>query len=118
LTPPDPLAVKVMAVPVGRGLGSVLVNVTPVTGATARLIVICEALRLLAPSRASTVIVLAPITNETFLLQFAAMLPVAVPPVAAAPLTVTLEIPLPPLPLSVADPLNVMFDVVTVWPAT
>jgi hypothetical protein len=46
------------------------------------------------------------------------MLPVAVPPVAAAPLTVTLEIPLPPLPLSVADPLNVMFDVVTVWPAT
>jgi hypothetical protein len=72
----------------------------------------------LAPSRASTVIVLAPITNDTFLLQFAAMLPVAVPPVAAAPLTVTLEIPLPPLPLSVADPLNVMFDVVTVWPAT
>src|SRR5215204_3114240 len=75
-----------------------------------------DALRLLAPSRASTRIVLAPATSETLRLQFAVLLPVAVPPVAAAPLTVRFEIPVPPVPLSVAEPANVMLDVVTVCP--
>jgi hypothetical protein len=69
-----------------------------------------------APSVAMTVTTLTPVAKLTLRLQFAALLPVAVPPVAAAPLIVTLEIPLPPLPLSVAEPANVMLDVVTVWP--
>jgi hypothetical protein len=75
-----------------------------------------DVLGLLAPSRASTVSVLTPATSETLRLQFAVLLPVAVPPVAAAPLSVRLEIPLPPFTLSVAEPANVMLDVVTVWP--
>src|SRR5678815_1833993 len=69
-----------------------------------------------APSVAMTVTTLTPVAKLTLRLQFAALLPVAVPPVAAAPLIVTLEIPLPPVPLSVAEPANVMLDVVTVWP--
>jgi hypothetical protein len=47
-------------------------------------------------------------------LQFAIALPVAVPPVADNPFTVTLVIPLPPVELSVAVPLMLTFAEVTV----
>jgi len=69
-----------------------------------------------APSVATTLNVFAPIESETFRLQFAVLLPEAVPPVAVAPFTVTLVIPLLPVPPSLAVPASVMLDVVTVWP--
>ncbi len=67
-------------------------------------------------SVATTVNVFAPDESVTLRLQFAVLLPVAVPPVAEAPFTVTLPIPLPPFPLSLAVPDSVMLDVVTVRP--
>ena len=79
-----------------------------------RLIVIDDVRALPTVSVATTVNVFAPVASETLRLQFAVLLPVAVPPVAATPFTVTLWMPLLPAPLSVAVPLNVMLDVVTV----
>jgi hypothetical protein len=94
----------------------VIASVGAVVSAAPRLIVIELVRALPAPSVAMTVIAFAPVASVTLRLQFAVLLPVAVPPVAALPLTVTLVMPLPPAPLSVAVPLNVMLEVVTVWP--
>ena len=58
--------------------------------------------------------VLAPGLSEIDRLQFAVAEPVAVPPVAAIPLTVTEEIPLFPSPESLAVPDTVIGLVVTV----
>ena len=114
VTPPEAEAVSTMAAPLDRGLERLPVNVTPVTGASARLTVICEDRALPAPSVATTVSTFAPMDRVTFRLQVAELLPLAVPPVAADPLTVTLVMPLPPAPLSVAVPANAMLEVVTV----
>jgi hypothetical protein len=84
-----------------------------VSGATVRLIVRVAVRELPAPSLATTVKVFAPVESDTLRLQFAVLLPDAVPPVAVDPFTLTLVIPLPPAPLSVAVPDNVMLDVVT-----
>jgi hypothetical protein len=95
-----------------------LAGVTDTTLGTAvtvpRVTMIDDVRVLLAPSFATTVSVFAPLTKLTERLQFAVLLPVAVPPVALLPLTVTLVMPLPPAPLSVAVPLNVMLEVETV----
>jgi hypothetical protein len=78
-------------------------------------VTLIEDVRVLpAPSLATTVKVFAPIARLTERLQFAVLLPDAVPPVALVPFTVTLVMPLPPAPLSVAVPLNVMLEVETV----
>jgi hypothetical protein len=79
-----------------------------------RTIVIGNVRALPAPSMATTVITFAPLDSVMPRLHLAVLLPLAVPPVAAAPLTVTLVIPLPPEPLSVAVPVNVMLEVATV----
>ena len=55
-------------------------------------------------SLASTVIVFAPGLNATERFQLAVPDPLAVPPVAACPLTVTEDIPLLPRPESLAVP--------------
>ena len=68
-------------------------------------------------SDATTVMVLAPAANVSVLLQLALALPVAVPPVAATPFTITCWIPLFPRPESVAVPDSVILAVVTVCPA-
>jgi len=94
----------------------VITSIGAVVSVALRFTVICADRVLPAPSAATTLSRLAPATSETLRLQFAVLLPVAVPPVAAAPLTVRLEIPLPPVPLSVADPASMMLDVVTVCP--
>jgi len=65
-------------------------------------------------SLATTVIVLAPGLSVTERLQFAVADPVAVPPVAATPFTVTEEIPLFPKPESLAVPDTVIGLLVTV----
>jgi hypothetical protein len=65
-------------------------------------------------SFATTVIVFAPGLSVTDRLQFAVAEPVAVPPVAATPFTVTEDIPLFPSPESLAVPATVIELVVTV----
>jgi hypothetical protein len=91
-----------------------MVSVGTVVSADVRLIVRLEVRRFPAPSVATTVNVLEPVESGTLRLQFAVVLPEAVPPVAIAPSTVTLLMPLPPLLLSLAVPASVMLDVVTV----
>jgi hypothetical protein len=58
----------------------------------------------------------APVVSVKDRLQVATPLAVAAPPEAACPFTVTLTMPLPPVPLSVAVPLIVAFAELTVWP--
>ena len=91
-------------------------SVGAVESAAARVMVICEVRALPAPSVATTVSTFAPFHSGTLLLQLAVLFPLAVPPVAAEPFTVTEAIPLPPAPLSLAVPANVMLDVDTVCP--
>jgi len=67
-------------------------------------------------SFATTIIVFDPSARVIVALQFAVFEPLAVPPLAAAPFTVTDEIPLFPRPESVAVPDTVMVLVVTVAP--
>src|SRR4026209_2498661 len=69
-----------------------------------RVTLICCMVRFPAPSVASTVIVLTPADRVIKRLQLATSLPDAPPPAAATPLTMTLVMPRPPLPLSVASP--------------
>src|ERR1019366_4388879 len=71
---------------------------------------------LLSVSLATTVIVFAPETSVTVPLQLAVPLPLAVPPLALAPLTVTEEMPLLPTPLSLAVPLTGKLALVTTTP--
>jgi hypothetical protein len=66
-------------------------------------------------SFATTVIVFAPGLSATAWLQFAVADPVATPPLAATPFTVTEEIPLFPKPESLAVPATVIGLLVTVW---
>ena len=56
----------------------------------------------------TTVIVFAPVLSVTDRLQFAVAAPVAVPPLAATPLTVTEDMPLFPNPESLAVPATVI----------
>ena len=63
----------------------------------------------------TTVIVLAPGLRAIDWLQFAVPLPLAVPPLAAIPFTVTEEMPLFPKPESLAVPATVIGVDVTVW---
>ncbi len=63
----------------------------------------------------TTVIVFAPGLSATDRLQFAVAEPVAVPPLAATPLTVTEDMPLFPNPESLAVPATVIGLVLTVW---
>ena len=67
------------------------------------------------PSFAVTVIVFAPGFRLTDWLQFAVPNPLAVPPLAAIPFTVTDEMPLLPRPESLAVPATVIGVDVTVW---
>jgi len=67
-------------------------------------------------SFATTVIVLEPWLNATWALQVAVPEPLAVPPLAATPLTVTDEIPPPPVVASLAVPETVTGLAVTVEP--
>ena len=76
--------------------------------------VICFVVELLSVSLAITVIVFAPETSVTVAFQVAVPLPLAVPPVALVPLTVTDETPLLPSPLSLAVPLTAKLALVTV----
>jgi len=85
-----------------------------VVSGVGRLIVMLAVRALPAPSVATTVNVFGPATSATLRLQLALVLPAAVPPVAAAPFTVTLVMPLPPAPLSVAVPASVTFARFTV----
>ena len=81
-----------------------------------QMIVIGVVRALPAPSVATTVSTFAPADRLTLLLQFAVLLADDVPPVANWPLTVTLAMPLPPDPLSVAVPAKVIVAVPTCWP--
>jgi hypothetical protein len=63
----------------------------------------------------TTVIVFGPGLSATDRLQLAVADPVAVPPLAATPFTVTEEIPLSPSPESLAVPDTVIGLAVTVW---
>jgi hypothetical protein len=65
---------------------------------------------------ATTVIVFAPGLSAIDWFQFAVADPVALPPLAATPFTVTDDIPLFPNPESLAVPDTVIGLVVTVWP--
>jgi hypothetical protein len=78
--------------------------------------VICCICTLPALSTASTETVLLPEFRVIVRLQFAVLLPDAAPPLAACPLTRTVVIPLPPLPLSVAVPRIVWLADVTTNP--
>ena len=82
-----------------------------------KLTVIVEVVEFWAAllSLATTVIVFAPEFRVNVRLQVAVPDPVAVPPVACTPFTVTDEIPLSPRPESVAVPEIVMELVETVW---
>src|SRR5215203_7491552 len=85
---------------------SLLRLVTVICGSVYRIVV--DSVRALpAPSVATTVTALRPLASVSTRLQFAEAFPVAVPPLALAPFIVTLLIPLPPLPLSLAVPLKV-----------
>jgi hypothetical protein len=82
---------------------------TALTASGAPYVIVVVTVRAFpAPSRATTVIVLAPEESVIARLQFAVVLPDDVPPEAAVPLTVMLVMPLPPAPLSLAVPLSVM----------
>ena len=85
-----------------------------VSAGAVRLIVNVVVRAFAAPSVATTVKVFDPVASGTLRLQLAVLLPVAVPPGAEAPLTVTPVMPLPPRPLSLAVPASVMLDVATV----
>ena len=91
-----------------------IVSVGAVVSGAVYVTVIDDVRALPAPSVATTVSTLAPLTSVSALLQLAVLLPVAAPPLAATPFTVTPVMPLPPAPLSVAVPLSVMVGVVTV----
>ena len=67
-------------------------------------------------SLATTVMVFEPLLRFTCALQLAVAVPLAVPPLADAPFTVTEEIPLFPVPESVAVPDTVIGLLVTVMP--
>jgi hypothetical protein len=120
--PPIPLSVAVPDIVIVVVLSTwfdvwlEMVSAGTVVSADVRLIVRLDVRRLPAPSVATTVNVFEPVESGTLRLQFAVLLPEAVPPVAVAPSTVTLLMPLPPLPLSLAVPASVMLDVVRVWP--
>src|SRR5262249_35365408 len=120
--PPVPLSV---AVPASTMLGVftawpfVWLVIERVGGAVSgceEVMVIEDVRALPAPLVAMTVGRLEPPTSVTARRSSAVAAPVAVPPVAAAPFTVTLEMPLLPVPLSVAVPDSVMLAVLTVWP--
>jgi hypothetical protein len=115
--PPAPAAVNVTGVPDVRGLerfGLMLtLRATFGVGPTS---VIGVVRAFPAPSVATTVTTFAPLANVMLRLQFAALFPDALPPDAADPFTVTLVMPLPPAPLSLAVPASVMVAVLTVWP--
>ena len=82
-----------------------------------KLIAICAvvAFWLTLPSFATTVIRFAPGFSVTYWLQFAVPDPLTVPPIAATPLTVTDNIPLPPVLASLAVPDSVIGLTVVVW---
>lgn len=110
LAVPDTVMLEVVTVCPDVGLVIVTAG-----AAESRLIVICDWRALPLPSVAMTVTTFALAARATLVLQFEVLLPVAVPPAAAIPFTVTLAMPLPPAPLSVAVPASVILAVLTIW---
>jgi hypothetical protein len=106
--PPDPPPVSVIEVPTACGLVRFAVSEAIDIGEIGPTSVIVVVRALPAPSVATTVIVLAPGFSVSERLQFALTFPLVVPPDAADPFTVTLAMPLPPMPLSDAVPASVM----------
>ncbi len=114
--PPDPPPVSVIAVPAVCGLVRFTVSDAADMGELGPTNVIGIVRTFPAPSVATTVITLAPVESVRARVQFALLFPEDVPPDAGEPFTVTLAMPLPPEPWSVAVPASVIIDELTVWP--